>query len=502
MSEDFDSNKTSPPWLAATYSGPSVPAVSGGGDTVGHRRTAEQSAADEELGLGNVVSPDPDAEHAPRPAWEVDRGPSQTLANDASEDREPLSPLESGIAEPAVESGRDSLAARHSAVDSADSRVLGQRPDVPWRETDGHAVSAVQWQIQGADHSPRSGTPPLPPTFGGTYVPPTVPPFGVAGAGVGRAPEMPLRSTIEGLDLLKRAKRPSKRGLRRFLFTASGGTINVGESPAEIEYRALVKRVNQPVRGVYKIAILSLKGGVGKTTTTVGLGASLASERGDRVIAVDANPDLGTLTERGIRDTNSTVRDLLADERLHRYSDVRAHTSQGDSRLEILASEQDPATAEAFGERDYRDVLRILEVHYNIILTDCGTGISHSAMNGVLDTADALIVVAASAKDAASSAAVTLKWLSTHGYEELVSRTVVVVNATRPGSPLIDPAQLERLFMQLGVRAVHSIPFDMHLAEGDSIELNLLGQRARRAFLELAAVVADGFVGSLGPSIR
>ena len=43
---------------------------------------------------------------------------------------------------------------------------------------------------------------------------------------------------------------------------------------------------------------MSLKGGVGKTTTTVGLGAMLASLRGDRIIAVDANPDRGTLSDK------------------------------------------------------------------------------------------------------------------------------------------------------------------------------------------------------------
>lgn len=48
--------------------------------------------------------------------------------------------------------------------------------------------------------------------------------------------------------------------------------------------------MNQPLQGCYKIALLSLKGGVGKTTVTATLGATFASIRGDRVIAVDANP--------------------------------------------------------------------------------------------------------------------------------------------------------------------------------------------------------------------
>jgi hypothetical protein len=45
--------------------------------------------------------------------------------------------------------------------------------------------------------------------------------------------------------------------------------------------------------------------------TTIGWGATFASLRGDRVIAVDANPDLGTVAQRGPNQIRSTVRSLL-----------------------------------------------------------------------------------------------------------------------------------------------------------------------------------------------
>ena len=44
--------------------------------------------------------------------------------------------------------------------------------------------------------------------------------------------------------------------------------------------------------------VLSRKGGVGKTTVTTLLGMVLAELREDRVIAMDANPDRGTLSDR------------------------------------------------------------------------------------------------------------------------------------------------------------------------------------------------------------
>lgn len=301
----------------------------------------------------------------------------------------------------------------------------------------------------------------------------------------------PVSGSVDESALLRRVKQAPARGWRRTLYRASGGTLNLGDSPADIRHAELVHAVRQPIRGDYRIAVLSLKGGVGKTTTTIGLGSMLASSRGDRVIAVDANPDLGTLAQRVPTQTTSTARDLISAPSLSRYSDVRAHTSQAQSRLEVLSSERDPARAEAFSEADYRRVMEILRLHYNIILTDCGTGLSHSAMSGVLGYADALVLVTSPAIDGARSATATLEWLSSHGYGALAASAVVVVSESR-SSASVDVDQLAKHF-RARTRAVHHIPFDAHLAEGAEVELELMHKKTRKAFMELAATVAQGF---------
>src|SRR2546430_13425279 len=124
--------------------------------------------------------------------------------------------------------------------------------------------------------------------------------------------------TNDELGLIRRRAAP-QHGWRKLIHRASRGVINPGESEHDIGQKALIERVNQPVRGDYSIAVLSMKGGVGKTTVTVGLGATFASLRGDRVIALDANPDFGTLAQRGPVETRSTVRDLLLDNNINRY---------------------------------------------------------------------------------------------------------------------------------------------------------------------------------------
>jgi len=293
--------------------------------------------------------------------------------------------------------------------------------------------------------------------------------------------------------LLRQVKPPPAEGWRRWLYRFSGQLINVGESPRVMRYNDLTVQVNRPLRGCYRIAMLSLKGGVGKTTVTATLGATFASIRGDRVVAVDANPDRGTLSQKVPLETPATVRHLLRDaEGIERYSDVRSYTSQGPSRLEVLASESDPAMSEAFSSDDYAQTLEILERFYGLVLTDCGTGLLHSAMTSVLAKADALVVVSSGSIDGARSASATLDWLDAHGHEDLVRNSIAVINAVRPRSGKVDMQKVVDHFSRR-CRAVRLVPFDPHLEEGAEINLERLKRETREALIELAAVVADGF---------
>jgi MinD-like ATPase involved in chromosome partitioning or flagellar assembly len=301
-------------------------------------------------------------------------------------------------------------------------------------------------------------------------------------------------------SLLRQNKRPPSSGWRRWLFLASGKLINLGEGPKAVNHNNLLAQVNKPLQGCYRIALLSLKGGVGKTTITATLGATFASIRGDRVVAVDANPDRGTLSQKVPLETPATVRHLLRDaEGIDRYSDVRSYTSQGPSRLEVLASESDPAVSEAFSADDYARTLDVLERFYSLVLTDCGTGLMHSAMASVLAKADVLIVISSGSVDGARSASATLDWLDAHGHEDMVKNSIAVINAVRPRSGKVDMQKVVDHFSRR-CRAVRLVPFDPHLEEGAEIDLERLRRETREALIELAAVVADGFPGTQRPS--
>ncbi|WP_308126451.1 MinD/ParA family ATP-binding protein [Rhodococcoides corynebacterioides] len=293
--------------------------------------------------------------------------------------------------------------------------------------------------------------------------------------------------------LLRPVAPPPTGGWRRTLFDATGGRVNVGNSAREQRRLALERQVDSTLRGCHRVAVLSLKGGVGKTTVSAALGSTFASVRGDRVIAVDANPDSGTLSTRVPVETDRTVRDLLQyTHSIESYSGVRAFTSQNAHRLEVLASSTDPTLSEAFDARDYESVLSVLERFYNIVVTDCGTGLLHSAMRGVLHHADSIVLVASGSVDGARSASATLDWLDAHGYGPLVEQAVTVVDLARPESKTVDVSSIVDHFGQR-CRAVRVLPYDTHLAEGSVVNLDVLAPATRVALLETAAAVAAGF---------
>jgi putative peptide zinc metalloprotease protein len=305
------------------------------------------------------------------------------------------------------------------------------------------------------------------------------------------------RSTATAADFtaeryLRGQAAPPRDGWRRFVYWLTGGRINFGPSPAEVAERQLIARAKAPVAGCRSIAVISRKGGVGKTTTTLMLGHTFASLRGDRVVALDGNPDAGSLGYRVRRETAATVTNLLADEHeIIRYADIRSYTNQAPTRLEVVASDDDPRITTALGEEEYRRAIALLERHYNLILLDTGTGVLESATKGILQLAEQIVVVMSPSLDSARAASSTLDWLNENGHAELVRNAIAVVNAVREEG-LVEVDKIGEHF-QGRCRAVVQVPWDPHLSAGAETQIDRLRPVTRRAYLEVAAAVADGF---------
>ena len=283
------------------------------------------------------------------------------------------------------------------------------------------------------------------------------------------------------------------RGWRERLYRFSGGTVNPGPGAQERRRMALEERLNAPIVGSHRIVVMSRKGGVGKTTISFALGSTFASLRGDRVIAVDANPDAGNLAHRVAPPHDRAVTDVLANlDRITTYSLLREYTSQGtESRLEVLASDDDPHIGMALGREDYHRLIGLLDRFYNLIVLDTGTGILDSANQGLLEEADQLVLVLRPGVDGGRAAALTLDWLVSHDYHELVRQAVVVINGVREGVGAPIEPMVEHFEQRC--RRVVRVPWDPALELGAQTRLSSLRPETRDSLVEMTAAVADGF---------
>ena len=151
---------------------------------------------------------------------------------------------------------------------------------------------------------------------------------------------------VEGIrasELVPSRKIPPGRGWRRLIYNATGGLVNLGQSPDELQQAHLEARICTLLCGQYKIGVLG-KGGVGKTTVAACVGSIFAELRqDDRVVAIDADTAFGELGARVDPHAVGSYWDLAADEHLDNVADVRSQVGNNDAGLFVLAGEASTA---------------------------------------------------------------------------------------------------------------------------------------------------------------
>jgi MinD-like ATPase involved in chromosome partitioning or flagellar assembly len=176
------------------------------------------------------------------------------------------------------------------------------------------------------------------------------------------------------------------------------------------------------------------------------------------------------------------------------YPTVRTYTVQNDDDLEMLAAQNDPRVSYTLNSQDFETTMRILRLHYNIVLLDCGTAITSPLFSTIANHLDALVIVASQDPPGLNGAWSTMTWLHSHGFSALLPHTTVAVNAPFRGKALVDVDESEDLFRELvpDVKVLR-VPYDVHLAEGGDIEFKELKPRTRKALTELAGAVAEHY---------
>lgn len=311
--------------------------------------------------------------------------------------------------------------------------------------------------------------------------------------GVSATPEPSTMLTDERLLDVKEKQTVPEGLWQRFIFEITFHTVNLGDSRRVAARKALHSRISTTFDGDTRyVPVLTRKGGVGKTTTTILLGMALAQHRDDRVVAIDANPDRGTLAERIPRETKNTIRSVVQKApSIGSFTDFGEFVSKDVTRLHVLASDPDPSVAQAFDEYDYNIVADVASRYYSLILTDCGTGIVHTVMRPILQRANCLVIVSGGSVDEARLASETLSWLESNGHAELVRNSVVALNTATQGTMLVKLDEIENHFRSR-VREVVRIPYDEHIAAGSVITWSKLNKITRDAAELLAAFVVEG----------
>jgi MinD-like ATPase involved in chromosome partitioning or flagellar assembly len=271
------------------------------------------------------------------------------------------------------------------------------------------------------------------------------------------------------------------------------GSLSLGLGRGSRE-RELIRQVAAPLPGTRRVVMLSIKGGVGKTTNVAVTGSLLAGLRRDKVVALDASSDWGTLATRLSVVPRHSVRELAANGR-HAVSEhgVLAQLAAAPSGLLVVGSDPQTVISGALTEEEYVQTLRLLEYVGTLILADVGAGLQQSFLPAALAGCDQLVVASAATWDAAQSAGAALDWLAARGFGPLVERSVVVMNNLYPvrrrRSSYVRDLKSD---LSRRARAVHEVPFDAALQPGGRILLRKLSASVRQAYLELAADIVAG----------
>jgi MinD-like ATPase involved in chromosome partitioning or flagellar assembly len=191
------------------------------------------------------------------------------------------------------------------------------------------------------------------------------------------------------------------------------------------------------------IAVVSPKGGVGKTTLTVLLGSLLARVRRDRIVAVDTNPDFGSLGRTLTPDHQVFVDDLgdVLDQPDLSVTALDRHLGRAFEGLMVLPAPTDPTRMAQLNEEAYRRVIGRLQTMVGVLVLDCGTGLQEPAARAAQAAADQIVLLSDAHPATASLVAEAAQLLRTVG----PPLTLVVNKMPRKRDARLNIEGLERL---------------------------------------------------------
>jgi MinD-like ATPase involved in chromosome partitioning or flagellar assembly len=262
-------------------------------------------------------------------------------------------------------------------------------------------------------------------------------------------------------------------------------------SNREREEAELERMLAEPpaVRRANIVAVISPKGGVGKTTSAFVVGNLIADRLRLRVVAVDANPDFGTLAALAPDGTRCerSLADLLADsESIHTTAELRRYVSALPSGLHLLGAPSDADVMARLGPDAYGELLTLLSTFYELVLLDLGTGVAGPLAQFAIKRADQAVLVTTPEWVTSATVLAALEHLEHE-------RTTVAANKFHARGAA-DLRELERRLRERRLHRSIAIPHDDQLAamlDTGTYELDALTRTTRVAIKRLGLAVAE-----------
>ncbi len=312
----------------------------------------------------------------------------------------------------------------------------------------------------------------------------------------GRRPRRyyPISEILHMPDLPEPRKAVPASGWRRFVYAASFHGINAGESPLEQHFRALRDQIGQRMHKNLVIGVVSGKGGVGKTTMTTCIGGIFRECRSDNVVAIDATPGFGTLADRIDTRSPDGYTEIITKIDVRGYTDIREHLGHNNIGLDVLSGNRTSDQPRPLFPSMLNEAVARLRRTHQVVLIDTSDNLEHAVMKAVFNTCDALIFVSGLTGDTALPVARSIDLLRAMDYDDLLARSMVILNNSRNHATPNARRYLTDLFTEAEIHAEY-MPYDSHLAQGGIIDTqNGLRPQSRLRLFEIAAMLADQHV--------